>query len=84
VSSTVRSKKVRNLAHDSRVSIALEGGGEPVVAEGHAVLVQDFPPEILAAFQAKYGWDAADPEPEGPHVLIRIPVSRWLLAGTAQ
>lgn len=86
ISSGERNRKIVHLAADPRVSLALPDGVSPVVAEGKAVLHRDhFPPQIVAAFAAKYeGWDITAPEKAGERVLVEIPVSRWLLAGTAQ
>ncbi|MFJ2606476.1 pyridoxamine 5'-phosphate oxidase family protein [Streptomyces sp. NPDC087425] len=80
------SVKVRNLATSPRVSLALEDGGFPVVAEGEAALHRGpFPTDIVDAFAAKYDWDVAAPRtPHGGRVLLEVPVGRWLLAGTAQ
>lgn len=79
-----RSVKVRNLEADPRVSLALEDGTAPVVAEGVAHLRRgEFPTTVVEAFAGKYeGWDVG--EPEGERVLLEVPVRRWLLAGTAQ
>ncbi|WP_199853960.1 TIGR03618 family F420-dependent PPOX class oxidoreductase [Plantactinospora sp. BB1] len=87
VGSAARNRKVRNIDADPRVSLALENGDAPVVAEGRAtVLRADFPAEIVYAFHGKYaGWDVTVPVPgEGPRTLLRIPVTRWLLAGRAR
>lgn len=87
VGSDQRSVKVRNVKADPRVSLALEGGAAPVVAEGRASLHhQDFPPELVAAFAAKYhGWDVTRAyDPGGGRVMFEIPVDRWLLTGAAQ
>ncbi|AZK93828.1 MULTISPECIES: TIGR03618 family F420-dependent PPOX class oxidoreductase [Streptomyces] len=80
------SVKVRNLAADPRVSLALEDGRFPVVAEGDATVHRDgFPPEVVTAFRLKYDWDVTAPERSGGgRVMLEIPVRRWLLAGTAQ
>ncbi|MER5227274.1 pyridoxamine 5'-phosphate oxidase family protein [Streptomyces flaveus] len=80
------SVKVRNIEKFSRVSLALEDGRLPVVAEGEAVLHRGlFPEEITDAFAVKYGWDVSAPRtPDGGRVLLEVPVRRWLLAGTAQ
>lgn len=69
-----------------RVSLALEDGRYPVVAEGETVLHPlPFPQEITDAFAAKYEWDVSVPHrPGGDRVLLEIPVRRWLLAGAAQ
>lgn len=80
------SVKVRNIEKFSRVSLALEDGRLPVVAEGEAVLHRGlFPEEITDAFAAKYGWDVSAPYTPGvDRVLLEVPVRRWLLAGRAQ
>lgn len=85
IGSAGRSKKVRNLSVDGRVSLALQGGGAPVVAEAIAIIHRaNFSPEIVAGFAGKYdGWDVTSAEPDGPRVLLEIPVTRWLLSGTA-
>lgn len=79
-----RSVKVRNLEADPRVSLALEDGTTPVVAEGIAHLHRgDFPTTVVEAFASKYdGWDVR--ERVGERVLLEVAVRRWLLAGTAQ
>ncbi|WP_307804077.1 pyridoxamine 5'-phosphate oxidase family protein [Micromonospora echinofusca] len=82
-----RSVKVRNVVADPRVSLALEVGSAPVVAEGVArVRRSDFPAEVVEAFAGKYGgWDIRKRGAQkGDRVLLEIPVRRWLLAGTAQ
>jgi len=86
IGSAGRSTKVRNLSVDGRVSLALQGGGAPVVAEGIASIHRaNFSPEIVAGFAGKYnGWDVTSAEPDDPRVLLEIPVTRWLLAGTVR
>lgn len=82
-----RNVKVRNLQSDNRVALALEDGVQPVVAEGTATVLRDgYPPTVVEEFAAKYdGWDITSPfERGGARVLLRIPVTRWLLAGAAQ
>lgn len=80
------SVKVRNIENFSRVSLALEDGRFPVVAEGEVILHRAaFPPGITAAFAAKYDWDVTVPyRPHGGRMLLEVPVRRWLLAGEAQ
>lgn len=79
------SVKVRNVRRDPRVSLALEDAGAPVVAEGAVEVVETgFDPGVVAEFAAKYGWDVTLPERVGQvRALLRVPVSRWLLSGTA-
>ncbi|MFI5532903.1 pyridoxamine 5'-phosphate oxidase family protein [Kitasatospora sp. NPDC051853] len=87
IGSDARSVKVRNVLHRPSVSLALEGGNAPVVAEGEVTVRQegDFPPGIVEAFAAKYAWDVSAPyRPDSARVLLEVPVRRWLLAGTAQ
>lgn len=82
------SVKVRNVEKFARVSVALEDGRFPVVAEGTAVVRRGSPPfpaDVTEAFAAKYGWDVTVPHGPGEtRVLLEITVRRWLLAGTAQ
>ncbi|MEU3625509.1 pyridoxamine 5'-phosphate oxidase [Amycolatopsis coloradensis] len=87
VSSGDRNVKVRNVAEDPRVSLALEDGDAPVVAEGLARVHREaLREDVLAALAAKYdGWAAGEEvEPFGARVLLEIPVKRWLLQGIAQ
>ncbi|ALG15009.1 pyridoxamine 5'-phosphate oxidase [Kibdelosporangium phytohabitans] len=82
ISSGVRNVKVRNIINDPRVSLALEDGDEPAVAEGQArVHHGPLRTDVLAAIAAKYdGWDAAaEVHPFGARVLVEVPVTRWLL-----
>ncbi|WP_037307264.1 TIGR03618 family F420-dependent PPOX class oxidoreductase [Amycolatopsis orientalis] len=87
ISSGERNVKVRNVGQDPRVSIALEDGDAPAVAEGSARVHRGAPREdVLAALAAKYdGWAAdVEVEPFGARVLLEVPVKRWLLEGVAQ
>jgi len=78
--------KVRNIEAQPRVSLALEDGRSPVVAEGDASVRRDgFPAELVAAFEEKYGWGVTAPtRPGSGRILLEVRVRRWLLAGTAQ
>ncbi|MFI2661675.1 TIGR03618 family F420-dependent PPOX class oxidoreductase [Micromonospora carbonacea] len=80
-----RNRKVRNIVADPRVSLALPDGKFPVVAEGAAVVVREpFPGWAADEFRRKYDWDVTAPAgPAGDNVLIRVAVTRWLMAGTA-
>ncbi|MER6977445.1 pyridoxamine 5'-phosphate oxidase family protein [Streptomyces carpinensis] len=80
------SVKVRNIHKEPRVSLALEDGRFPVVAEGDASLIrEEFPREVVTAFEQKYGWDVCAPtRPGSKRVLLEVHVRRWLLAGVAQ
>jgi PPOX class probable F420-dependent enzyme len=86
ICSAQTNQKVRNVLLDPRVSIALEGGSAPIVAEGKVTLHPcDFSPDVIERFRTKYDWDITIPnEREGLRVLLEIPVERWLLAGVAQ
>jgi PPOX class probable F420-dependent enzyme len=86
VCSAEKNRKVRNVRLDPRVSVALEGGSAPVVAEGQVTLHPcDFSPDVIERFRKKYDWDiTVSNEREGRRVLMEIPVVRWLLAGVAQ
>ncbi|MEU1785159.1 pyridoxamine 5'-phosphate oxidase family protein [Streptomyces sparsogenes] len=57
IGSDYSSVKVRNVLKEPRVSLALEDGRFPVVAEGDASLIRGgFPHEVVTAFEQKYGW----------------------------
>lgn len=87
ISCEQRSVKVRNVVAQPRVSLALEDGDAPVVAEGvAAVRGTDVPADVVEAFAAKYdGWDIRVPDtPDRPRAVLEIAVSRWLLLGTAR
>jgi hypothetical protein len=76
--------KVRNIDRQPVVSLALEDGRRPVVAEGTArVHPSPFPSWLLEAFAEKYdGWDITVPYAPGDiRVLLEIPTTRWLLGG---
>lgn len=85
VSAFAASVKVANIAAAPQVTLALEDGVHPVVAQARAIIHREpFPARIAAAFAVKYGgWDiGATPGPE--RVLIEAVQTRWLLAGAAQ
>jgi PPOX class probable F420-dependent enzyme len=87
ISSGERNLKVRNVVNDPRVSLALEDGDAPCVAEGRARVHRGtLREDVLTAISAKYdGWDAGvEIEPFGSRVLLEVPIDRWLLKGTAQ
>lgn len=77
------SAKARHLAEDHRVSVALQDGDRPVVAEGSAVLhARPYPVSVATAFADKFGWDITVPGNDGDWAtLIEVPVRRWLLGG---
>ncbi|AGM10505.1 pyridoxamine 5'-phosphate oxidase-related FMN-binding protein [Amycolatopsis keratiniphila] len=87
IGSGERNVKVRNIDGDPRVSVALEDGDAPAVAEGVARVHRGtLREDVLAALAAKYdGWAAGvEIAPFGARVLLEVPVKRWLLEGVAQ
>ncbi|WP_411701047.1 pyridoxamine 5'-phosphate oxidase family protein [Conyzicola sp.] len=88
IGSAATNVKVRNLAADSRVSVAIDGSGfTPQVAQGRARIHRDLAtfPDVLSLFARKYrGWDVADEATDGERVLLQISVDRWLLGSEPQ
>lgn len=86
ICSAQKNQKVHNVRRDPRVSLALEGGTAPIVAEGRVTLRPcDHSPDVIDRFRKKYDWDITTTnEREGVRVLMEIPVARWLLAGVAR
>lgn len=76
-----RSVKCRNIAGNAHVSVALESGSTPVVIEGRAIIHdRPYPPDVRDAFVAKFNWDIAVPDDDGPYdALIEIEPRRWLM-----
>jgi F420H(2)-dependent biliverdin reductase len=72
-----RSVKIRNLATNQHVALALESGNSPVVIEGIATLVaQPWPTSVAAAFHLKYDWQIlSDDEYDA---LVEIVPTKWL------
>ena len=78
---------VRDTTRKPRVSLALEDGRYPVVAEGEVVTAArlPFPEDVVEAFRAKYDWDVTTVHHAGNHrLLLEIAVRRWLMVGTAR
>ncbi|MCE7080972.1 pyridoxamine 5'-phosphate oxidase family protein [Streptomyces sp. ST2-7A] len=80
------SVKARLVARSARVSLALEDGDRPVVAEGEVrVHREDFPPEVVAAYITKYDRDPREPYEAGERtLLLEVGVRRWLMRGEAR
>ncbi len=80
ISIAAHRRKVALLRRDPHVSLAFDGTADVggLVGEGTATVhAIDARPDVIAAFGARYGWDAAS-EVEGPRVLVRVDLSRWL------
>jgi nitroimidazol reductase NimA-like FMN-containing flavoprotein (pyridoxamine 5'-phosphate oxidase superfamily) len=71
------SVKANNLRHNSRVSLALEDGTNPVICQGNARLLEAAPSEVTAAFRAKYDW--AIEEESQYTALVEVVPARWLV-----
>jgi hypothetical protein len=77
VCTTDSSVKVRNIRAQPFVSVALESGDQPVIAEGRArVRHRPYPRKIAAEFARKFEWDL-DAEAEYD-ALVEITPTRWL------
>lgn len=79
-----KAAKTRNVARDSRVSVALQDGDHPLVAEGNAAVFEDaWPQAVVHEFARKYeGWDITTHISEGERrVLLGITINRWLYNG---
>lgn len=72
------SVKARNLLQTGKVTIALESGLEPIVAECQAsLLARPYPAAVVAAFQRKYEWDiVTDAE---YNALFEFSPQRWVM-----
>jgi F420H(2)-dependent biliverdin reductase len=51
------SVKARNISRNPRVAFALEDGDDPVLIQGTAKLLDEFPVDVVAAFQKKFNWN---------------------------
>lgn len=72
------SVKVRNLHVNPSISIALESGDSPVIAEGRVEFVAaPFPPEVLAEFVRKYQWDLMGTDAPTHSVFCCAP-TKWI------
>lgn len=77
---TSASTKTRNIAANSLVSVALESGDDPIVAEGTAIVhTSTYPRAVAEAFADKFDWDITQPASDGSYdALIEIRVDRWV------
>ena len=76
--------KTRNVMAKPYVSVSLEDGNTPVVAEGRVTVHEtERPLDVVDAFLAKYDWDLRIPDdPDvGAVVLWEIEPRKWLFAG---
>lgn len=78
--------KTRNAHSMPLVSLALEDGDQPVVAEGTVTVhEQHRPDDVVAAFIEKYGWDirVRDDADVGTVVLWEVQPTKWLFGDPA-
>jgi len=74
--------KTHNVLGNASVSISLEDGTAPVVAEGMATVHQrPYPPAVVEAFITKYDWDISRrDDPDGAYdALIEMTIRKWLM-----
>jgi PPOX class probable F420-dependent enzyme len=74
---TQESVKVKNIRANNRVSVALEDGNAPVIAEGIArLLSDDFSEEVARLFQDKYDWEIRTDSDY--NILIEVTPTKWV------
>ncbi len=72
-----KSVKVKNLATNARVSVSLENGTTPLIAEGTARLLdKPYPMDVISEFKQKYQWDITTDH--SYNVLIEVAPEKWL------
>lgn len=74
--------KTRNVLLNPNVSVSLEDGSRPVVAEGTVTVHQrPYPQVVVDAFIEKYDWDISRrDDPDGSFdALLEVAVHRWLM-----
>jgi hypothetical protein len=70
------SVKGKNLRENPLISLALEDGDKPLIAEGAArILSAPYPKEIVALLQQKYDWDFTTVE---ANILVAMTPVKWL------
>lgn len=76
--------KSANVHERPKVSLSLQDGDDPVVAEGEVVIRdRPFPDEVVGAFMTKYGWDLTRETDVdvGTITLWQVVVDNWLMGG---
>jgi len=74
--------KTRNVRLNPNVSVSLEDGSRPLVAEGTVTVHQrPYPQPVIDAFILKYDWDISRrDDPDGTFdALLEVAVHRWLM-----
>jgi PPOX class probable F420-dependent enzyme len=88
VASGTSARKVANVRHNDQVSIAVDGSApQTLVAQTRAEIVDEIAqyPDVVESFARKYhGFDITDDSNDGPLVLMRLTITRWLLDGSTQ
>jgi nitroimidazol reductase NimA-like FMN-containing flavoprotein (pyridoxamine 5'-phosphate oxidase superfamily) len=75
-STGAESVKGKNLRAKPLISLALEDGDKPLIAEGSAEIVATpYPENVVALFQRKYDWDVASAK---ENVLFAMTPTKWL------
>ncbi|MFN3217673.1 MAG: pyridoxamine 5'-phosphate oxidase family protein [Acidimicrobiales bacterium] len=76
--------KTRNVTTNPSVSVALQDGDEPIVAEGIATVhLHERPDDVVKAFATKYDWDITVEHDAdvGTVVLWEVEPRKWLFEG---
>jgi putative heme iron utilization protein len=55
-----KSVKARNISTNQNVTLALEDGSNPIIAQGRARFVEKVPPTVIESFKEKYDWEIAN------------------------
>ena len=73
-----QSVKARNLVQNEWATIALQDGGQPVVAECRArLLAPPYPPAVVEAFLRKYEWNIT--QDRDYEALFELEPARWVM-----
>lgn len=71
------SVKLKNMRNNPRVSVSLEDGNKPIIAEGTALLTNaPHPADVATLFKQKYNWDINTDA--GYTTLIEVTPEKWL------